>query len=253
MTTGGSSAAGSNGSGGNAATGGSGNGGDGGSGGDAGDAGATSTGGQGGATGGTSAGGTSPGGEGGGGSCVDVCALHGAACCIPNVECVSAETSCTVEVLAGIVITFGDYAMFEQSVEALPQDLLVSFTDADIARAAADPAPAARIELHMTAEFDALHGEALSRAYNHPFRVSCNGQRLFVGIIYMVEGAAALNFPVLHVARENDELVLRLGARLGAWPGTIGTVDAEARQRIDRAELRGALCLRGELGELDPP
>jgi hypothetical protein len=202
-------------------------------------------GGEGGMTGGTSAGG-----EGGAGNCVDVCALHGAACCIAGVECVSTETSCTFEVLSAIVITFGDYAAFEQTVAALPQDLLLSFTDADIQSAASDPAPTARFEFRMTGELALLHGEDLERAYNHPFRVSCNGRPLFVGVFYRLEGAAFLNLPVFHVELEGDALVLRLGATMGAWPGLGGTVDVEARERIDRAELRSALCLRGRVSEL---
>jgi hypothetical protein len=244
VTTGGSSAAGSNGTGGSTMGGDGGAGGSSGSGGTAGDpAGGTATGGEAGATGGSSAGG-----EGGGGNCVDVCALHGAACCIPNVDCVSTETSCTVEVLAQKISTFS-----EQQVAALPQDLLLSFTDADIVWAATEPAPAARIELHMTPELAALHGEALEGADHSPFRVSCNGQLLFVGVVYMLQGAALFHLPVLHVALDEGEpLILRLGARQPAWLGLGGPVTLESRERLDRPELRAALCLRGPLRELEP-
>jgi hypothetical protein len=243
-TTGGSPTAGSNGAGGSATAGSGGTSGAGGSSGTAG-VGGTPAAGEGGATGGTSAGG-----EGGAGNCVDVCALHGGACCIAGVECVSTQTSCTFEVLAALVITFGDYATFEQTVAALPQDLMLSFTDADIQSAASDPTPTARFEFRMTRELALLHGEDFERAYNHPFRVSCNGQPLFVGVFYLLEGAAFLDLPVLHVDLEGDALVLRLGARMGAWPGIGGTVPLEARQRIDRAELRSALCLSGPVSEL---
>jgi hypothetical protein len=184
---------------------------------------------------------------------VDVCALHGAACCIPNVDCVSTETSCTVEVLAATINSFSDYATFEQQVAALPQDLLLSFTDADIVWAAAEPTPAARIELHMTAELAALHGVALDQADHSPFRVSCNGQALFVGVVYMLEGAALFNLPVLHVELDGeDPLILRLGARQPSWLGLGGPIARELRERIDRAELRAALCLGGPLQELEP-
>jgi hypothetical protein len=180
-----------------------------------------------------------------------VCALHGAACCIPNVECVSAETSCTVEVLAAKVSTFTDYATFEQTVAELPQERLLSFTDADVVWAAAEPAPAARIELHMTPEMAALHAATLESADFSPFRVSCDGRPLFVGMVYLWYGAAAFDLPVLHVILdEEDPLILRLGARQGTWAG-FGSASPESRQRIDRPELRGALCTRGALRELE--
>jgi hypothetical protein len=69
-----------------------------------------------------------------------------------------------------------------------------------------------------------------------------------------VYGAAALDTPVLHEARENGVLILRLGAYQSAWVGM--GVDQPAtsplRERIDRSELRAALCRRGVLHVLDP-
>ena len=106
----------------------------------------------------------------------------------------------------------------------------------------------------MPPQASSLYGAALEQPYpTHPFRVSCGGQSLFVGVIYYIGGAAALSTPVLHVARDaNNLVVLRLGAYQGAWdilgsPGPPG-----ARERIDRPELRAVFCQRGALRELDP-
>jgi hypothetical protein len=180
-----------------------------------------------------------------------VCALHGAACCIPELDCAAKTTGCLVEVLAASVHTAYDYATLEQRIAELPQDLLMSFTDADITWAAADPVPAARMEFHLTSALAASYGAELEAAYNQPFRVSCNGQSLFVGVMYMLGGAAALDTPVLHAERDGDALILRLGAWQGAWLGLGGADGTEARERVDRPELRAALCARGVLQELE--
>jgi hypothetical protein len=46
-------------------------------------------------------------------------------------------------------------------------------------------------------------------------------------------------------------LILRLGAWQGAWLDLGGVGETEARERIDRPELRAALCARGVLQELE--
>jgi hypothetical protein len=210
-----------------------------------------SAGSNGGGSGGAS--GSGAGGAGDAGGCIDVCRLYGQACCVPALSCVKPGGSCVIDVLAEYVDTTYEYAVLEQKVASMPQDLLASFTDADIAWAAAEPPPAARIELHMTPRASALYGTILERPMSRPFRLSCNGQRLFVGVIYLEEGAAALRTPVLHVARDSNEaVVLRLGAWQGAWMGFGWMDDSEARRRIDRAELRSVFCQRGALRELDP-
>lgn len=253
MTTGGSSFAGEGGTEGAAGgtggtTGGTGSG-RGGSGGDAGSA----AGGSSSGAGGGEPGGAPAGGEGGGGNCVDVCALHGEACCIPNVECVSSESNCLFEVLAATVGGTYPYDELEQRVLALPQDLLLSFTLDDVEWVAAEPSPAARIELHMSDELADRHAATLAAAFSNPFRVSCDGQRLFVGMFWMLEGAAYFDSPVLHVAVDEggERLILRLGALMPSWQRAAVTVPVESRQRLDRAELRAALCLHGPLRELD--
>jgi hypothetical protein len=226
-----------------------------GSGGDAGEPQGGSAGDAGAPTGGTSTGGTSSGGEGGEGGgteCVDVCALHGASCCIPNVECVSADSNCVFDVLAEHFNSAYNYAELEQRISEIPQDLLLSFTLDDVEWAAADPAPAARIELHMSMALSQRHGTTLTSTYNNPFRVSCDGQELFVGLFYQLEGAAAFDSPVIHADRdEQGQVIIRLGARMGAW--LFRDAPEESRLRVDRPELRGALCLQGPLGEVTDP
>jgi len=73
-----------------------------------------------------------------------------------------------------------------------------------------------------------------------------------VGVIYESYGAAAIDTPVLHVARDaDDSVVLSLGAWQGAWLVSAPTANPEARERIDRPELRAVFCQRGALQELD--
>ena len=226
-----------------------------GGGGDAGSGGVVGSGGSG--AGGTAAGGSSHdgGSADGASSCIDVCALYGEACCLGSDPCLPPTSSCTFDVLAASVGTTYQYADLETKVAALPQDISVSFTDQDIAWAAADPWPAGRIELHLTDAAASRYGAILDGAKDgRVFRVSCGGQSLFVGVFYIWYGQAALDTPVLHEARENGVLIVRLGAYEGAWMGMGLTLPASStlEERIDRAELRAAFCRRGVLHVLDP-
>ena len=222
--------------------------------------GGTATGGTGstitGGAGGTAAGGSSyDGGSAGGASgCIDVCALYGEACCVWSDPCSVPTSGCTFDVLAASVGTTYQYADLETKVAALPQDISVSFTDQDIAWAAADPWPAGRIELHLTDDAASRYGTILDGARDgRVFRVSCGGQSLFVGVFYIWYGQAALDTPVLHEARENGVLIVRLGAYEGAWMGmgTTSSAFSTLRERIDRSELRASFCRRGILHVLD--
>lgn len=194
---------------------------------------------------------TSNAGAAGNGDCVDVCQLHGEACCVPG-SCVSADASCVIDVFDDRVSAIYDYAVLEQKVATLSQTFSASISTADIVSSAADPSPSARIELHLSAAASSLHAAALEGGDLHPFRVSCGGERLFVGLVYKKEGAAALALPVLDVSREADDgLVLRLGAWQSAWSFPNRTDDnLPARARLDRPELRSTLCLSGAPQEL---
>jgi hypothetical protein len=71
-------------------------------------------------------------------------------------------------------------------------------------------------------------------------------------VTYIIYGQAAINTPVLAVARDVDNLVvLRLGAWEGSWYTASLAGPPGARERIDRPELRAAFCQRGALRELD--
>ena len=192
------------------------------------------------------------GGAGGAGDCIDVCRLYGSPCCFGSEACIEPGSSCVVDVLSTRVGTIYEYADLEQEVASISQDVLVSFTDAAIEWASADPEPASRIALHLTAQASSEYGTVLEGAWLHPFRFSCDGQELFIGLVYEVIGAAAINTPVLGPDRDDDDLVvLRLGANQAAWLFD-GIEDLEARERIDRPELRAVFCQRGALRELGP-
>ncbi|HMA97105.1 MAG TPA: hypothetical protein VKP30_30685, partial [Polyangiaceae bacterium] len=150
---------------------------------------------------------------GGTGECVPVCSLYGAPCCLWQTSCLRPTNGCTIDVLAAAVGTTYQYDELESKVSGLPPDLSASITDQDIAWAAADPWPASRIEIHLTDAAATRHAAVLDGAKDgRAFRVSCAGQSLFVGVFYLIYGAAALDTPVLHFARENGVSVLRLGA-----------------------------------------
>jgi hypothetical protein len=157
-------------------------------------------------------------------------------------------------VLADPVSPQSQYADLVEKVAALSDDIAVSIGDAEIETAAFDPEPAARLALDLTARASATHGPALENLLNHPFRIACDGEELYVGVIYIREGAAALRTPVLHVeAGDNHTVRLLLGAHEGEWTGLGGSATTELKERLDRPELRAALCERGILSELGSP
>lgn len=194
-------------------------------------------------------------GEGGGAGaaeCLDVCAREGEACCFAGGECVSPSGQCTIEVLAGLIDTSNDYDVIAQRVAALSPERLLSLGDADVASARIEAPFAARLELVLSAEAS-VRAADLEQAERHPFRVSCGGRELFIGVVYAPYGAAAIGAPVMHVSRNPDErLVLRVGAWQGAWAGPPSTTPEteQLRQRFDRPELRAALCRDGSLTAL---
>ena len=185
--------------------------------------------------------------------CVDVCSLNGAPCCGSGMGCVTPVGACVIDVLAGSVDTTYEYADLEKKVAAMPQDVLVSLTDVDFDWSAADSAPSARFQLHMTASAAARYGNTLIAHYpTHPFRLSCGGSSLFLGVMYIWYGQAALDTPVMDAVYNADgELSLYLGAWEGAWGG-LGARPVELRERIDRPELRFVFCHRGALKQLAP-
>jgi hypothetical protein len=214
--------------------------------------GATAAGGS--TNGGASAAGSAAAGAAGAGGCLDVCSRYGGACCgWSGDSCVAAGQGCVFDLLsAGSASSiFYQYADLEAKIAATPEDIIGSFTDADVDWAAMDSPPTARIELHLTAAASSRIGSLAPRG---PwFRVSCGGQRLFVGQLYLWQGAAAIDTPVMDMLLGADNyLACYLGAYEGAWQGVISRPNPDLQLRIDRPELRAAFCQRGALRELDP-
>lgn len=188
---------------------------------------------------------------GGAGGCQDWCSAETPACCRDDLSCVESAPSCRIEVLGQSVDVIYEYAELQAEIDALSGGIAATIALSEVEHAAVDPAPAARFELTLnadaSAELAALVGMNLQ-----PFRVACDGQELFVGVMYMREGAAAIRTPVLHAeAVESGALVLRLGAWQGAWLFSDSDGDEASRERIDRAELRAEFCARGILTELE--
>lgn len=221
----------------------------------AGGAGAESSGGTGGSAAGPAAageGGAHAGQSSGGAGhdCRDSCEVA-PACCSDELRCVESAPSCRIDVLVEEVDVIYEYADLLTEIASLTGEVELSVPLTDVVRAAADPPPAARFEMTLGSE-TSIELAALLSMDRHPFRMSCIGEELFVGVVYMLEGAAAIRTPVLHVDEaDGGALVLRLGALQGAW--LFGdAVDAEYSERIERTELRAGFCERGILDELTP-
>ena len=188
---------------------------------------------------------------GAGGDCEGWCTAQTPACCGLELQCGVTPPACRLDVLADTVDVIVEYADLEEEIRGLSSAIELTVPLGFVERAAVDVAPAARFELTLGAQASAELA-ALAGMYLHPFRVSCDEQELFVGVVYMMEGAAAIRTPVLHVKDESGVLVLRIAAWQGAWLLGTGEPGAhiELRERIDRAELRASFCERGILGEL---
>jgi hypothetical protein len=198
--------------------------------------------GDGGASAGESSGGA-------GGECQDLCSELSPACCTEELRCVERVPRCRIDILAGDVGVIYQYADLQAEIETLSGAVEFTIPLGVVESAAADPPPAARFQLTLDA--DASIGlAAIADVYAQPFRLSCDEEELFVGVVYYRGGAAAILTPVLHAEQAEDgALELRLGAWQGAW-SISGGGTAELRERLDRTELRAELCARGILEEL---
>jgi hypothetical protein len=161
---------------------------------------------------------------------------------------------CRIDLLEGAPGVIYEYEALKRHTDVLG-GVLESFDDTQIDWAAADPPNTSRFELRFNAQGSERMRAYLS-SYGKPFRLSCDGAELFVGVIYSLEGAAALRTPVLHIQydpnRDEEGVVVLLGAWQGAW-ALPSDGNATLRERIDRSEFRAALCARGILNELEPP
>jgi hypothetical protein len=186
---------------------------------------------------------------GAGGECQDLCSEPVPACCTGELRCVERVPRCRIDVLADQVDVIYEYSELQAEIGTLSGGVDVTIPLSVVESAAADPPPAARFQLTLSAEAS-TDLAALAGVYLRPFRLSCDEQELFVGVVYQREGAAAIQTPVLHAEQAEDgALVLLLGAWQSAWAISGGGA-AELRERLDRTELRAELCGRGILDEI---
>jgi hypothetical protein len=165
-------------------------------------------------------------------------------------RCVDHIASCRIDFLSARLSTTYEYADLQAEL-AGANDVVFSVSDADLAWAAAEPPNASKFELHLSDTASEAAWTALMDSDLQGFRVSCDDQELFVGLTYLQYGAAAMMVPVLHIEQVmTGTVVFRLGAWQGAWLLTGGARNETERARIDRPELRVALCARGILNEL---
>ncbi len=198
--------------------------------------------------------GDAAGGSAGASDCQNLCAPGAPACCTPELECVSHVPSCRIDVLVGRVGTVYEYSELEKKVAPLT-DVAFTLADTDIEWAVAEAPLAKRIELHLSRAASQAHLDALTTpgTDTQPFRFICDDELLFVGVIYLIYGAAALETPVLHVDDvDHDALVLKLGAWQTAWLLKDAAGPEELRALIDRPELRATFCARSALKVLEP-
>ena len=186
---------------------------------------------------------------GAGRDCENLCGEAAPACCTEELRCVERIPRCRIDVLAGDVGVIYEYSDLQAEIGTLSGAVEFMVPLGLVERAAADPPPAARFQLTLDPEAS-TELAALAGVNAQPFRLSCDEQELFVGVVYLEGGAAAIRTPVLHVKQAEDgPLVLRLGAWQGAWILSGGGA-AELRERLDRTELRAELCARGLLEEI---
>jgi hypothetical protein len=204
------------------------------------------------ATGGAAGDGVASAGEssgGAGGECQDLCSEAVPACCTEELRCVERVPRCRIDVLADQVDVIYEYSELQAEIGTLSGGVDFTIPLGVVESAAADPPPAARFQLTLAAEAS-TDLAALAGVYLRPFRLLCDEQELFVGVVYQKGGAAAIQTPVLHAEQAEDgALVLLLGAWQGAWAISGGGA-AELRERLDRTELRAELCGRGLLEEI---
>lgn len=127
------------------------------------------------------------------------------------------------------------------------QEAIVTLTEDDVASFQADAAPSSRFVITLTAQAAQRWSAALkAMSETQPFTVAVNGETLYVGVVYNIMGAAAIQTPVLHLQEADGKVELRIGAWQGAWYG-MGRGDAS---RIERKEIRELFAKQGVLTTL---
>jgi hypothetical protein len=127
------------------------------------------------------------------------------------------------------------------------QEPVVTLTEEDVAAFQADAAPSSRMLIGLTDQSSRRWSAALAGMKDtQPFTVSLDGRTLYLGVVYTMIGAAAIQTPVLHIQDNKGRMELRLGAWQGAWYG-MGRGDAS---RLEQKDVRALFEKRGVLSTL---
>jgi hypothetical protein len=144
-----------------------------------------------------------------------------------------------IHLFAGHISMAYDYASLEAATAGLKTaDAALALSELDVEQYRTDPVPSSRLLLRLTQAASDRHGAYLRATKGlQPFFVTLDGQKLFVGVIYIMYGAAGIMTPVLHVdSKDPGRVELKLGRHMGAWAGW-GKPGA-GLQSIDHASVR---------------
>lgn len=121
-------------------------------------------------------------------------------------------------------------------------ECLVAISGNDIERYIVGRKPDGKVEIVLNAKFSnglrkrSPQNRVANLVRQNPFSVSLNNRSLYIGFIYPLIGAAALNFPVMHIEEEKEQIRLLIGDRQGRWISSGNGPNDEVD--IDPPELR---------------
>jgi hypothetical protein len=149
--------------------------------------------------------------------------------------------------------TYEELLKRSSSVESTPCVAVIS--ERDILEYRVGDKPAGRVELQLSAQASSRITRKREGMYQDVceeglFTVALDGKPLYRGQCYTKIGAAALNYPVMHIESGNDGTkVLRIGSHQGAWIG-MEARDSALAARIDPPELRELFKRLDKLGTI---
>lgn len=121
-------------------------------------------------------------------------------------------------------------------------ECLVAISGNDIEQYIVGRKPDGKVEIVLNAKFSNVlrkrspRNRVANLVRQNPFSVSLHNSTLYIGICYPRIGAAALNFPVMHIEEEKEKIRLLIGDRQGRW-SSLGNGPSEDVD-IDPPELR---------------
>jgi len=133
-----------------------------------------------------------------------------------------------------------------------PDGAAITLHESDIARYRVDSAPSKRIQIELTEAAQMRWSTALDALkMQGAFTVSLDGKLLYVGLIYTLYGAAAIDTPIISAGFHDPGSspgILKIGAQAMAWQMR-DDWDSDPGM-IDRPELRTLFATRGALDSL---